>query len=142
MIHIVYLDSRTNALELILTGKKTIIAKGSMGQRIPYKRIEEGDVMYFIESKRDREIKARAIVTKVYNSGKLTEEESYKLLDKYKADLRLSIAQYKKYAGKSYITLVSLNAVQKVENRILKKQINQNNDDWLLVDFLDGLVEV
>lgn len=141
MIHIVYLDNRTNALELILTGKKTIIAKGSMSRRIPYNKIEVGDVIYFIKSKRNRELKASATVTDVYYSHRLSEEESYALLDKYKTKLRLNISQYKKYAGKRYITLVTIADVVKVADTTLNETTNQEKDEWLLVESLEGLLE-
>ena len=141
MIQIVYLDTRTNALELMLTGKKTMIAKGSMGRRIPYKRIEVGDTMYFLESKRNRDIDAKAKVLHVYYSGKLTEEESYELLDQYKTELRLNTSQYRKYAGKRYITLVNLSSVEKVTDRTLKDDSNINNEEWILIEHLEELVE-
>lgn len=141
MNHIVYLDYKSNALELILTGKKTMLVKGAMSRRIPYNRVEEGDLLFFMNSRRDDSIKATAEVSNVYFSKGLTEDQSFDLLESYRSDLRLHTSQWKKYAGKRYLTLVSIHNVKKVSKTKLRAVLNHENDDWLLVASMDSILE-
>lgn len=53
MDHVVYLDYKAKELENLKSGQKTMIIRGAMGRKMPYGRINNSDVLYFIENKGD-----------------------------------------------------------------------------------------
>ena len=51
MDHVVYLDTKANELVSLLDGKKkTMIIRGATGRKLPYGRVNQSDILYFIES--------------------------------------------------------------------------------------------
>ncbi|MBN1318029.1 MAG: hypothetical protein JXA42_21280 [Anaerolineales bacterium] len=80
MDHIVYLDAKAREMETLLSGKKTMIIRGAAGRKMPYGRVNSGDVLYFINNNGEAVIKAGAKVTQVINSDKMSQEESVALL--------------------------------------------------------------
>ncbi len=71
---VVYLDSKAKELENLTNGKKNMIIRGAMGRKLPYGKVNIGDVLYFIENKGDGLVKAKATVSDVFNSEKMTKE--------------------------------------------------------------------
>jgi hypothetical protein len=82
MDHIVYLDAKSNELEKLLNKTKTMIIRGATGRKLPYGRVNKDDVLYFINNNAEGQIKAKATVSNVLNSEKMTEEESISLVKK------------------------------------------------------------
>ena len=81
MDHVVYVDTKANELEKLLTGEKTMIVRGATGRKLPYGRVQPGDRLYFIQNNADGMVRASALVDKVVNLEKLTEEQSGNLLE-------------------------------------------------------------
>jgi hypothetical protein len=50
MDHIVYVDAKSQEMEKILTGEKTMIVRSAMGRKMPYGRVERGDCFCWILS--------------------------------------------------------------------------------------------
>ncbi len=48
MDHVVYLDAKSNEFEKLRDGSKTMIIRGAAGRKLPYGRVNRGDVLYFI----------------------------------------------------------------------------------------------
>ena len=115
MDHIVYLDYKAKELLNLSLGKKTMIMRGAMGRKIPYKRVKAGDVLYFVENKGDLLVKGKAKVESVFFSEKLTREASFELIDKHQSRLLLNTALKKRFAGKRYLTLIKLTDFAMVE---------------------------
>ena len=76
MDHVVYLDASAREMEGILSGEKTMIIRGAAGRKMPYGRVEAGDMLYFLNNDAEGLVKARASVMSVLNSDPLTEEGS------------------------------------------------------------------
>ncbi len=76
MDHVVYLDVKAKELDYLLDGSKTMIIRGAAGRKLPYGRVSEGDVLYFINNNAEGVVKAKAVVKKVLNSDKMTQEQS------------------------------------------------------------------
>jgi len=76
MDHVVYLDTKANELEKLLNGTKKMIIRGATGRKLPYGKVFEGDHLFFINNNGEGEIKAFGKVSKVFNSDKMTEEET------------------------------------------------------------------
>jgi hypothetical protein len=72
-------------------------------------------------------------VANVINSGKLTEEESKKLVEMNQNKLQLSLQQIARWAGKRYLVLIEVRDVVEVEPFPVDKSGFGNMDDWLLV---------
>ena len=125
MDHVVYLDAKANELERLLDGRKTMIIRGATGRKLPYGRVNEGDILYFINNNAEGVIKAKAIVNTVYNSEKMSSEESISLVKENQDKLQLTDAQFKKWAGKRYIVLIELKKVEEIESFAIDKRSSE-----------------
>lgn len=101
MDHVVYLDFKAKELENIINGKKKMIIRGAMGRKLPYGRVNKADVLFFIENKGDGLVKGKAIVDNVFNSEKLTKEQSAELVEKNQDKLILNPGLKRRFSGKS-----------------------------------------
>ncbi len=115
MDHVVYLDAKANELENLLNGSKTMIIRGAAGRKLPYGRVFEGDVLYFIRNNGEGLVRASAQVKSVLNSEKMTPEESIALVDEHQDALQLTPKQYKRWAGKRYLVLIEVANVNELE---------------------------
>lgn len=134
MDHVVYLDTKANELEKLLNGTKKMIIRGATGRKLPYGKVFEGDHLFFINNNGEGEIKAFGKVSKVFNSDKMTEEESKNLIMKYEKELELSEAQIKRWGGKRYLVLISVVDIKSIKPFEIDKSNYGNMDDWLPVE--------
>lgn len=139
MDHVVYLDVKANELEKLLNGNKAIIIRGATGRKLPYGRVNQGDILYFINNNAEGVVKAKAIVDNVFNSDKMSPEESTALVKKHQDKLNLSESQFKKWAGKRYIVLIGLKKIEEVKAFAINKSNYGNMDDWLPVEKIDSV---
>jgi len=137
MDHVVYLDYKAKELANLIDGKKTKIIRGAMGRKLPYGKVFKDDVLYFVENSGDGLIKARAVVDEVYNSEKLTKEDSEKLVEENQESLLLNSGMKKRFAGKRYLTLITLKEFKAIEPFKLDRSDYGNMDDWLPVEEID-----
>lgn len=47
MDHVVYLDAVAKELDMILAGMITMTIRGADGRKMPYDRVNKGDIIYF-----------------------------------------------------------------------------------------------
>ncbi len=134
MDHIVYLDHREKEAIRLNDGTKSMIVRGAIGRKLPYGRVFVGDVLYFTENDASGLIKAKAIVSTVLNSEKMTKEESEQLIQDYQEQLMLSQKQLKRWAGKRYLVLIGLTDFQMIESFEIDRSDYGNMDDWLSVE--------
>lgn len=137
MDHIVYLDASAKELDLLLAGHKTIIIRGATGRKMPYGRVNRADNLYFINNNAEGLILAKASVKSVFNSDKLTEEESVRLVESHQDKLQLSKKQQDRWGGKRYLVLIEVCDVKKVEPFQIDKSNYGNMDDWLPVEQIE-----
>ncbi len=142
MDHVVYLDAKAKELENLVKGNKSMIIRGAAGRKIPYGRVSEGDILYFINNNGEGEVKARGVVTSVMNSDKLSVEESFETIIRHQDKLQLPDEQFEKWAGKRYLVLIGLNDVHRVEPFPIDKSSFTNMDDWLPVGKIENIVLV
>lgn len=133
MDHVVYLDAKEKELEKLFSGEKSMIIRGAAGRKLPHGRVFKDDVMWFIENSGNALIKGRATVKSVYNSEKLTAEESERVVLDNQDKLRLSENQLKRWAGKRYLVLIELENIKPVEPFLIDRSEYGNMDDWLPV---------
>lgn len=134
MDHVVYVDAKAKEMDMLLNNEKTMIIRGATGRKLPYGRVFEGDVLYFIQNNADGVVKAMARVKSVFNSEKMSEQESISLVEKNQSKLMLTQAQFKRWAGKRYLVLIEVENVKMVEPFAIDKSNYSNMDDWLPVE--------
>ena len=138
MDHVVYLDAKSNELETLLSGKKSMIIRGATGRKVPYGKVNMGDILYFINNNAEGEIKAKGVVASVFNSEKMTKDESIALVKKYQDKLKLSAKQFQKWSGKRYIVLIEIKNIKKIQYFQFNRDIFKNKmDDWLPVENIE-----
>ena len=140
MDHVVYLDARANELEKLLDNRKSMIIRGAMGRKLPYRRVNIADVLYFINNNGEGIIRAKGVVSSVINSEKMGKEESFALLEKYQNKLQLTAKQLlKRWGGKRYIVLIEVTDIQKIEPFEFNKSRYRTMDDWLIVEKIENV---
>lgn len=137
MDHVVYTDAKEKELESLIAGTKTMIIRGAAGRKLPHGRVNIGDTLYFINNDGEGKVRAKGDVTDVYNSDKMTGEESVALVEKNQDKLKLTEKQFKRWAGKRYIVLIQVENVEVVEPFGIDKSNYGNMDDWLPVAKID-----
>jgi len=140
--HVVYLDAKADELNKILSKEKTMIIRGATGRKLPYGRVNIGDVLYFINNNAEGIVKAKAIVQNVFNSDKMDEAESIELVKSNQDKLKLTDKQFERWAGKRYIVLIEITAAQLCSEEFrIDKSSYSNMDDWLPVENIDSVKE-
>lgn len=134
MDHVVYVDHKAKELDSILDGTKTMIVRGAAGRKVPYGRVFEGDILYFIENNAGGKIKAKATVSNVFNSEKMEKDQSISLIAENQPKLKLSSAQTKRWSAKRYLVLIEIDNVSSLEPFSIDKSNFSNMDDWLMVE--------
>lgn len=137
MDHIVYLDKPAGALDAMRHGKKTMVGRAFNGRRSPYGKVKLGDILYFTENDGKQIIYGRGRATVVYDSPKLTHEESEAMLEKFRRDLWLSEAQFRRMSGKRYLVLVTVDRFQEVPHFRFTRRAFHTLDDWIMVGDVD-----
>ena len=133
MDHVVYLDAKAEELKKLLDGSKTMIIRGAAGRKMPYGRVNSGDMLYFMENDGSGEVRARAEVSDVLNSEKMTSDESEALVEQHQNGLQLTKQQLKRWGGKRYLVLITVSDVQEVSPFPIDRSAYGNMDDWLPV---------
>lgn len=134
MDHIVYVDAKASELEKLLDGTKTTIIRGAAGRKMPYGRVNPGDVLYLINNNAEGLIRAKAKVKNVFNSEKMTKEDSVQLVSDNQEKLQLTPHQKKRWAGKRYLVLIEVSEVSEIEPFSIDKSGYGNMDYWLPVE--------
>lgn len=142
MDHIVYVDAKANEMEQLLDGEKTMIIRGAAGRKLPYGRVDAGDVLYFINNNGEGQVKAKGVVSKVFNSEKMTKEESISLVEENQDKLKLNKKQFNRWAGKRYIVLIEVKSIEGIEAFNIDKSDYGNMDDWLPVENIENVKEI
>lgn len=78
-------------------------------------------------------------MTDVYNSDKMSAEESISLVEKNQDKLKLTEKQFKRWAGKRYIVLIKVGNVEATEPFGIDKSNYGNMDDWLPVENINNV---
>jgi len=139
MDHIVYLDAKAQEMEKLLAGEKTMIVRGATGRKLPHGRVHPGDTLYFVRNNGEGTVQAFATVNNVFNSEKLSAEESKQIMKENQPKLALTPEQVKRWGGKRYLTLVEVIDVCSVEPFAFDRSGSGNMDDWLPVENVENI---
>jgi hypothetical protein len=133
MDHVVCLDAGARELENLINGNKSMILKGADVMDFPYGSVNEGDTLYFISSAGEGEVKARAFVTSVFNSERLSVEESFETIIRNQDKLQLPDNQFDRLAGKKYLVLIGISGIEEIKPFRIDRTRFTYPDDWLPV---------
>lgn len=136
MVHLVYCDDKSNELDKILDGQKTMIVRGAAGRKIPHSRVFNGETLYFMK-KGSKKITAKAQVTNVQNPVKLSDEEITSTLRANQSKLCLTDKQKERW-HKKCLCLVEFADVEQIEPLDFDHQSNM--DDWLIIEKIEDVV--
>ena len=100
---------------------------------MPYGRVNKDDMLYLIENDGSGLVRAKTKALSVFNSEKMTVDESISLVEQHQDKLQLTSSQNKRWAGKRYLVLIEIGEVEAVEPFIVDKSEYGNMDDWLRV---------
>jgi len=139
MDHVVYVDHKAGELELLISGEKTIVIRGATGRKLPYGRVNMGDILYFIRNNGEGLVRATATVDRVVNTERMTPGESRRFVDEHADGLQLSEAQYQKWAGKRYLVLITVFNIQELEPFKIDRSDYRKMDDWLPVGDIESV---
>jgi len=134
MDHVVYVDAKAKELEKLINGAKSMIIRGATGRKLPYGRVDENDLLYFIRNNGEGLVCARAPVLSVHNSEKMEKSVSMQLVEDNQEKLQLDNKQFKKWAGKRYLVLIEVHQVETIAPFQIDKSKYGNMDDWLPVE--------
>ena len=139
MQHVVYLDAKASELEQLLSGEKTMLIRSSGDRQVPYEKVEVGDMLFFLRNNGEGLIRAKATVSSVFFSEKLTKVKSLELVEKNQDKLQLSEIQMKRWGGKRYVSLIEVDRVIRLYPFDINKSKFGNMDDWILVKDIEKL---
>jgi len=134
MDHFVCLDAKAKEIENLVMGNRSMIIHGADEIKLPYGQVNEGDAVYFINNNCDEEVIAIGVVTFVFNSEKLSFEESFETIIRHQDKLQLPDELFEKWAGKRYLVLIGLDKIKEVEPFPIDKRRFTGNNDWLTVE--------
>jgi len=140
MDHIVTLDSRSNEIENLIRGTKSMIIHGADVKCIPYGLVAGDDVLYFVADDGSGEVKAKGIVSSVYNSYRLSAAESFEMIIRNQDKLTLPDDLFYKWAGKKYLVLIGIRNVEAVQPFSIDRGVLSIADGWSLVRNIEDFI--
>lgn len=139
MDHVVYLEAKEKELDKLKSGQKSMIIRGAAGRKLPHGRVHPGEVLWFVENSGDGLVRCRATVKNVFNSEKLSEQESQKLISDNQTMLCLTPNQIKRWGGKRYLVLIEVEKLQEITPFVVDRSNYGNMDDWLPVEDIKSI---
>jgi len=141
MDHIVFVTRSSLELKELLAGERCMIVRGSLGKRVPYGRVNAGDMLFFTIGNGRNVVKATAMVSDVIDTAKLTPEENTSIIASHRKKLQLSNDEMTKLSGKKYLSLIKISDVNHVVPFTVAAYGSGESDDWMVVDNIDDIIE-
>ena len=139
MQHVVYLEAKVSELENLLSGDKTMIIRSSPDRQVPYDKVKIGDTLFFLRNNGEGLIRAKATVSSVLCSEKLTRVKSLQLIEENQDKLKLTEEQVKRWGGKRYVVLVGVEKVIRLYPFDINKTKFGNIDDWIVIKDIEKI---
>ena len=135
MDHTVYLDREEGDLEVLRSGRKTMIALG-MNEKNACGSIGEGDVLDFVLDADREAVRARATAARVICSPPLTMEACMELMAEHSIALALTRKQVGELVTKKYIVLIELRDLRFVEPEGMEESMpeDQQTENFVRMD--------
>ena len=132
MDHIVYVGASSKELRQLTNGKRTMVVRGDSAPDTVYRRVNAGDRLYFVTTG-DAVARVKARVAEVLHSDALKREAALALLQAYQPWARLTEKELRRWAGKRYLTLMTVERVRQITPFPIDGIEDGKEGDWLLV---------
>lgn len=133
MDHICLLDIRYNEFRKLDNGSKTVLIKGSYRKKTPYKKVFDGDTIYFVDDCKTSNAVLKASVEKVQNIDRRNEKHFDRILRSLKKEHQLEEAELHKMLKKRFLVLIELSNVERVNSfKVFAKYFDMSTG-WCLV---------
>ena len=139
MQHVVYTEAKASELEQLLSGEKTMIIRSAPDRRIPYDKVEVGDTLFFLRNNGEGLVRAKATVSSVFFSDKLTKVKSLELVEENQDKLKLTEDQVKRWGGKRFVVLIEVEKVIRLYPFDIDKSKFGSIDDWIPVKDIEKI---
>lgn len=139
MQHVVYTETKASELEQLLSGDKTMIIRSAPDRHVPYDKVQVGDTLFFLRNNGEGLIRAKATVSSVFFSEKLTKVKSLELVSGHQDQLQLTEDQVKRWGGKRYVVLVGVEKVIRLQPFDINKSKFGSIDDWIPVKDIEKI---
>jgi ASC-1-like (ASCH) protein len=140
MDHLAIMSSKTDFLERILNGEKTIESRWYSTRRSPWDKVNAGDTIYFKLS--GKPVSAKAKVINVAQYFDLEPDHVKQLLEKYESELGLNGRVswfWQQVKFKKYVILMWLEDVEKVEPFEIDKTGFGMQSAWVSVENIEQI---
>lgn len=136
--HLVYLEQGSKDLTKLLCHEKTMIIRGGTRKNSPLGgRAKVDDLVYLIEGGSDYMVAYRCVISKVIESEQLTSEEAVAFVDRFKKELNLTPAQYKRWTNKKFLGVYGLHQFEAIEPFKFKRR--RKVYDWIITDNIEEI---
>jgi hypothetical protein len=131
MNYLVFLDPYANELEKILSGVKCMLVKGIDISTSKVHPINQGDSLYFLRNKSERDLLVKANVLRVLTIVDNFDHELSHVLKEFQPKLQLTEHQYNHWSRKKQVLLVEFEAAHKIQ--IVQVSLNEISEtsDWI-----------
>jgi hypothetical protein len=131
MNYLVFLDPYANELEKILSGVKCMLVKGIDVSPSKVHPINQGDSLYFLRNKSERDLLVKANVLRVLTIVDNFDHELSHVLKEFQPKLQLTEHQYNHWSRKKQVLLVEFEAAHKIQ--IVQVSLNEISEtsDWI-----------
>ncbi len=134
MKRILYLDKQSNEIENLLQGNKNVIVRGANIRKYPYKMIDVGYRLYFLNNNKEGVILASATVEEALFIEESNLERRLEFLSNF--DFRLTEKKMKYVEDRMYISIFKLKDIKK-EHATFDSSLYGKKDDWLIINDIE-----
>jgi len=131
MNHLVYLDTRANELEKILSGIKSMLIKEYDPTQSTAQTVTPGDSLYFLRNSDECNLQVKATVVDVLFVTKNSDDDLTHTLKELQPRLQLTEDQYNYWSEKKQVLLVEFESAQKIGVIHLALDEVKDKSDWI-----------
>lgn len=121
-------------------GTRTMIVRGSISKKRPYGKVNHGDRIFFIRNNAPWTVKAMATVKSVFDSEKMTVEESAAFISENKDRLQLTDGEAMDMSGKRYVTVIEIENAHSIVPFTISGNVHGSAGDWIILDDIDEVI--
>lgn len=131
MNHLVYLDTRANELEKILSGIKSMLIKENDPTQSTAQSVTPGDSLYFLRNSDECNLRVKATVVNVLFVTKNSDDDLTHTLKEFQPRLQLTEDQYNYWSEKKQVHLVEFESAHKIDMIQVRLNNIAKGGDWI-----------
>lgn len=132
--HLVFLSQGSKSIDKIISGQKTMLVRGGSSEKNIFSKVKRGDKLFFVEKNGTNYIQCTALVKDVVSTDEIDEDAALNMIVERQKELCLNATQIKKWAAKPYLTFITLEQVERVDEFKVDECDYINIDDWITLN--------